>query len=138
MKETEQFEITALREIYAALNAGDVDGFVANFDPQIERVEWPESPSMRSFHGIDAVKVHVSDGRGTWAEGGCHPERFMVAGDKIVVLVHVHVRLKEQIEFLDGRVADVFTWRDGKIVQFYSFTDEKAALEFVKEPHRAE
>ena len=120
----------ALREAYAALNRGDVDGFVKDFDPQIERSEFLESPNGGSYHGFEAVKEHVMQGRSTWAEGGCEPERFIVAGDKIVVFVHVRVRLKNETEWLEGRAADVYTVRDGKFIQFRTFADEHQALEF--------
>jgi uncharacterized protein len=123
-------ETEALREAYAALNRGDVDGFVKDFDPQIERSEFLESSNGGSYHGLEAVKAHVTQGRSTWAEGGCEPERFIVAGDKIVVFVHVRVRLKNETEWREGHTADVYTFRDGKAIQFRTFADEGQALEF--------
>ena len=66
-----------------------------------------------------------------WAEGGCEPERFIVAGDKIIVLVHVRVRLKDNVEWLDGRLADVYTFRNGKVIQKRTFFGEpQEALEW--------
>lgn len=123
-------EIEAVRQAYAALNGGDIDGFVKDFDPQIERVEFEGSPMAGAFHGIEAVKAHVAKGRSTWAEGGCYPERFMVAGDKIVVSCHVRVRLNDQTDWLEGRTGDVYTFRNGKIIEFRTFADESDALEF--------
>ena len=76
----------ALRAAYAALNRNDIPGFVANFDPQIERIEPAAVPEDGIFRGLEAVKTHVSKARATWAEGGCEPQRFIVAGDRIVVL----------------------------------------------------
>ena len=42
-----------------------------------------------------------------WAEGSCEPGRFIVAGDKIIVFVHVRVRLKDNEEWIEARLADV-------------------------------
>ena len=123
-------EIEAIKSAYAALNRNDIDGFVKDFDPQIERIEFEGSPTAGAYYGIDAVKEHVSKGRSTWAEGGCEPERFIVAGDKVVVMLHVRVRLKDQTDWIDGRTADVYTFRNGKAIQFRTFADEREALEF--------
>lgn len=123
-------ESKILTEAYAALNRGDVVGFVKDFDPQIERIEFEGSPMAGAFHGIDAVKEHVYAGRSTWAEGACEPERFITSGDKIVVLCHVSVRLKDQTDWLEGRTADVYTFRNGKITEFRTFADERQAFEY--------
>lgn len=125
-------ETEAIRQAYAALYRNDIDGFVAAFDPQIERIEPLEFPSAGIYHGLAAVKAHVSHGRSTWAEGSCEPERFVVVGDKIVVPIHVLVRLKEQTDWIDARIADVYTFRNGKAIQFRSFADEREAMEFAE------
>ena len=123
-------ETEALKEAYSALNRNDISGFVKEFDPQIVRIEPAEFPSGGTYHGLAAVKEHVSQGRSTWAEGSCEPERFIVAGDKIVVSLHVRVRIKEQTDWIDARIADGFTFRNGKAIQFQTFVDERQALEW--------
>ncbi len=82
------------------------------------------------FHGIEAVKAHVTQGRSTWAEGGCEPQQFIVASDKVVVSVHVRVRLKDQTDWLEGRTTDVYTFRNGKVIEFRTFADEQQALDY--------
>ena len=123
-------EIEALKAAYAALNRNDMAGFIAIFDPQIERFEPPGFPLGARYHGLDAVTEHWTQARGTWAEGTCEPQRFIVAGERIVVLAHVHVRLNGRTEWIDGTVTDVFTFRNGKAVQYCSFVDGQAAMEF--------
>ena len=129
-------EIEALREAYAALNRNDIPGFVAAFDPQIERIEPAESLHGETYRGLEAVKAHISKGRGTWAEGGCEPERFIVAppgsggGDRIIVLIHVRARLKHETEWREGRTADVYTFHDGRVIEFRTFFDQSQALEW--------
>lgn len=129
-KQNLEAETQAIKEAYAALNRNDIEGFVKDFDPQIERIEPPEFPGGGTYHGLEAVKAHISQGRSSWAEGACEPERFVAAGDKIVVFLHIRVRLKDQTEWIDGRIADVFTFRNGKAIQFRTFADELQALEW--------
>ena len=123
-------EIEAIKDAYAALNRNDIEGFAQILDPQIERIEPDGFPTAGTYRGLEAVKEHVSQGRSTWAEGACEPERFTVAGDKIVVLIHVRVRRKDPTEWIDGRIGDVFTFRNGKAIQFRTFADEQQALEW--------
>jgi ketosteroid isomerase-like protein len=120
-----------LRHAYAALNRNDIPGFIAVFDPQIERIELipsAEFPQGATYRGLEAVKAHVSKARGTWAEGGCEPERFIVTGDRIVVLVHVRVRLKNETEWREGRTVDVYTFRNGKAIEFRTFASQDEGL----------
>jgi ketosteroid isomerase-like protein len=123
-------ETEAVWEAYAALNRNDVAGFVSVFDPQIERIEPADFPGGGTYHGLAAVTAHISKGRGTWAEGSCEPHRFIVAGDRVIVFIHVRVRLKDETEWREGRIADVFTFRNGKAIQFRTFADEREALEW--------
>jgi ketosteroid isomerase-like protein len=121
-------EIEAIREVYAALNRNDVPAFVAVFDPQIERIE--EFPGGGTYHGLAAVTAHVSKARETWAEGRCEPQRFLAAGDRVIAFIHVRVRLKTETQWREGHTVDVYTFRNGKITQFYTFIDERQALEW--------
>jgi|ERR1043166_8374833 ketosteroid isomerase-like protein len=123
-------ETEALREAYAALNRGDIPGFVKAFDSQIEWTEPAEYPTGGTYRGLAAVEAHLSQARGTWAEGSCEPERFIVAGQRIIVFVHVHVRLKTEAEWREGSLADVYTFRNGKAVHWRSFLDRRQALEW--------
>jgi uncharacterized protein len=133
-------ETSALREAYAALNRNDIAGFVKVFDPQIERIEPADFPLGGTYHGLEAVKAHISKGRGSWAEGSCEPRRFIVAGNRVIVFIDVRVRLKAETEWREGRIADVYTFRNGKAIQFHTFADEQQALEWagVKAPKRDE
>ncbi|MBK8207709.1 MAG: nuclear transport factor 2 family protein [Planctomycetes bacterium] len=121
-------ETAAVAEAYAALNRNDISGFVKDFDPQIVRTEPVELAGGGSYHGIEAVKAHVAHHRGNWAEGSCEPQRFMVAGDKVIAFVHVRVRLKHESEWREGHTVDVYTFHNGKAVEFRTFVDEREAL----------
>lgn len=121
-------ETEILAQVYAALNRGDIPGVFAYFDPDIERIEPPGNPTAGTFRGTQAVKAHFEKGRGTWAEGACEPERFIVAGEKIVVFLHVHVRLKDRTDWVEGRMADGFIFRNGKVILMQTFWEREEAL----------
>jgi ketosteroid isomerase-like protein len=120
--------IVALRGAYAAFNRGDIDAAVESFDPQIEWAEPVEFPGGSAYHGRDEVKRYLAQSRAPWAEGSSEPEQFIPSGNRIVVFVHARFRTKGSNEWTDVRLADVYTIRDGKIVEMQAFADRQEAL----------
>jgi ketosteroid isomerase-like protein len=123
-------EMEAVRKIYAAINRNDIPAAMEFFDPQAERIEPPGFPTAGTYRGISEIQAHIAHGRGTWAEGVCEPERLIAAGDKIVVFCHVRVRLKDHTDWIDGRFADGYTFRNGKVTRFLSFGERQEALDW--------
>lgn len=120
----------ALKQFFAAVNRNDMQAITRDFDPEIVRIEPEGFPTAGTYRGIAEVQEHVRKGRGTWAEGTCEPEKFLENGDKVVVYLHVRVRLKNSSEWVDGRFADSFVFRNGKIVQYLSFGERAEALKW--------
>ena len=123
--------IVALRGAYAAFNRGDVDAAVASLDPQIEWTEPAEFPGGGAYHGRDEVKRYLAQSRAPWAEGSSEPERFITSGNRIVVFVHAKFRLNGSNQWSGVNLADVYTVRNGKIVQMRAFADRQEALRWV-------
>ena len=125
-------EIETLEQFYAAINRNDMQALMENFDPHIVRIEPEGFPTAGAYRGIAEVQDHIRKGRETWAEGTCEPEKFLVNGDKVVVYLHVQVRLKDSTgDWVDGRFADGFVFRNGKITEYLSFGEHKDALKWV-------
>ena len=124
-------EQETLREVYAALDRNDIPAAVHRLDPQIEWIEPTEYPLGGTFRGHAELQAHLSAARDTWADGTCEPERFIVVGDRIIVFLRVHVRLKRDTEWIDGEIADVYTFRNGKAIQMRHFGERKDALAWV-------
>ena len=80
--------VAALGGAYRAFNRGDVTAAVEPLDAQIEWTEPAEFPGGGTYHGRDGVKQYLPQSRAAWAEVHSEPERFIIAGDRIVVLVH--------------------------------------------------
>lgn len=125
-------DIEAIQKIYESLNQNDIPAVVKFFDPQIVRVEWEGYPSAGTFRGLDEVRAHFISGRSTWEEGSCDPEQFITGWGSVIALVHVKVRLKNKTEWNEGRVADVWTFRNGKVIEFRSFFTAQEALTWVR------
>jgi uncharacterized protein len=123
-------EIEILKQFFAAINRNDMPGLAKYFDPQIVRIEFEGFPTAGTYRGLAEVQEHVAKGRGTWAEGACEPEKFLTHGDKVVVYLHVRVRLKDSLDWVDGRFADGFEFRAGKITHYHSFGERREALQW--------
>lgn len=121
-------EIEMLTRFFAAINRNDMDAMTRDFDPAIVRVEPEGHPTSGTYRGIDAVRAQVAKGRGTWAEGSCDPEAFHANGDKVVVYLHARLRKHGATEWMGGRFADGFTFRDGKIVEYITFWRREDAM----------
>jgi ketosteroid isomerase-like protein len=123
-------ETEALEQFFAAINRNDMQAITKDFDEQIVRVEPEGFPTNSTYRGIAEVQEHVTKGRGTWAEGTCQPEKFLVNVAKVVVYLHARVRFKDSNDWLDGRFADGFVFRNGKITQYLSFGERVDALKW--------
>jgi ketosteroid isomerase-like protein len=123
-------ETEAIQQFFAAINRNDMQAIAKDFDPQIVRIEPEGFPRAGTYRGIAAVQEHVAEGRGSWAEGTCEPEKFFVNGDKVVVYLHAWVRLKNSTKWSGGRFADGFVLRNGKIIEYLSFGERADALKW--------
>jgi ketosteroid isomerase-like protein len=119
-----------LERFFAAINRNDMQAITRDFHPDIVRVEPDGFPTAGTYRGIAEIREHVRKGRGTWAEGSCDPEKYLENGDRVVVYLHARVRLEGSTEWVGGRFADGFQFRDGKIVQYHSFGERAQALEW--------
>jgi len=120
----------ALEQFFDAINRNDMQTVTQDFDADILRIEPEGYPTAGTYRGIPEVQAHIMKGRGTWAEGTCKPEKFLMNGDKVVVYLHAWVRLKDATEWIGGRFADGFVFRDGKIVEYRTFWERAQALEW--------
>lgn len=48
----------------------------------------------------------------------------------MIAICDMHVRLRNRTDFLDGRLADVFTFRNGKAIGYRTFGEVKEVLEW--------
>jgi ketosteroid isomerase-like protein len=123
--------IASLRGAYAAFNRGDIDGAVEPLSAQIEWTEPAEFPGGGTYHGREDVKRYLTQSRAAWAEVASEPERFLTAGNRVIVFVHARVKPKGGGEWQEIRLADVYTVSEGKVVEMRAFADRQEALRWV-------
>jgi uncharacterized protein len=121
-------EITDLKEAYAAFNRGDIDGAVKSLDPNIEWSEPAEFPAGGTYHGVDGAKRYLAQSLAGADQVHSEPEQFLVYGDKIVVFVYARVKPKGGKALQEIRLADVYTFRNGRAVAMRAFADRQAAV----------
>jgi ketosteroid isomerase-like protein len=121
-------QIAAIRATYDALNRNDIAGAIAPFAEDIDWIEPFEYTGSESCHGRAAVEAHLTKARATWAEGSCNLEQLLPIGDKIVVTIRVHVRLKTETQFREGRHAAVYTFCNGKATEMRIIDDVQQAI----------
>lgn len=121
-------EITDLREAYAAFNRGDIDGAVKSLDPNIEWSEPAEFPAGGTYHGVDGAKRYLAQSLAGADQVHSEPEQFLVYGDKIVVFVYARVKPKGGKDVQEIRLADVYTFRNGRALAMRAFADRQAAV----------
>ena len=119
--------IEAVRQFFAAINRNDLPAINALVDPEIVRIEPEGFATAGTYRGVAEVQAHFAKGRGTWAEGTCEPEELFERGDKVVAYLYVRVRLKTG-EWVEGRFADGFIFRDDKVVQHRSFAQRAEGM----------
>ena len=123
--------IAGLRAAYAAFNRGDIAAAVELFDPQIEWTEPAEFPGGGTYHGQAGAKAYLTQSRESAAEVHSAPEEFIPVGNRIVVFVHARVRARGSDVWQDVRLADVYTFRNGKMVEMRAFANRQEALRWV-------
>ena len=123
-------EIEAVKEIFAALNRGDLGAAATYFDSEIDWLEPAAYGGGGPRQGCTAVEEHLVKARARWAEGACEIERMVQAGNKVVVFVYVLVRLIGEVEWRDGRHAAIYSFRNGKVTEMRIFDDSRDALEW--------
>jgi ketosteroid isomerase-like protein len=100
---------------YAAFNAGNLDEAMAVFDDDVEWVQPGHSTVSGTYHGKGEVAELLAKFAGR--QFSATPNRFVGDGDVVVALTDV------TIEGENTAGADVFTFRDGKVIKAESFGD---------------
>ena len=134
---SEEQNTDTIRSLYAAFGRGDLESILAALDSQ---VVWrtpgaPDLPtgglrrglsSVRDFFGLLQSTLDIQDFR---------PTDFLSQGDKVVVLGTSREGPKGTGRLVDFRWVHVFTFRDGKIVEFDEPADVSALVEEFRRAH---
>jgi ketosteroid isomerase-like protein len=123
-----QRNVAAAKRIYEARNRGDLDGVLAECDPDVEWRPHLANLSGKAIRGHDEVRAYLESLREDWESFRHEPERFMDAGEKVVVLTHAYARGRGSGVRVDAPVAHVLTFEGGRCSEFVSYYDREKAL----------
>jgi ketosteroid isomerase-like protein len=123
--------LAELRSAYAAFDRGDIDSAVRFLDPHVEWEEPSEFPGGSTYYGIDGAKRYLTRSRAAASQVISTPERFIPAGNRIVVFVHARMLPKDSSVWQDVGLADVYTFEDGKVTKMRAFANREDALHWV-------
>jgi ketosteroid isomerase-like protein len=128
-----QENVEAVRRAYEAWNADDLDGFLAEADPE---VEWHPSiePALEGektvLRGIDDVRKAWDDyrGGGAWERMTGRIQDIRDLGEAVVVLGHIDLTARTTGLEFSQEVGQLITFRDGKILRSQDFLSHAEAL----------
>jgi ketosteroid isomerase-like protein len=106
-----------------------------------EDVVWDASPfgipDMGVYRGHAGVREFWRRWLGPWEEWEFSPEEFIDAGDSVVVVMRQRARGKGSGAEVEQRHAQVWTFRDGKVVRHAQYPDRETALRAAGVPDQA-
>lgn len=123
-----QQNLAAAKRIYEARNRGDVDAVLAECDPGVEWRPHLANLSGQPIRGHGEVRGYLKSLQEEWESFQHETERFMDAGDKVVVLTHAYARGRGSGVDVNVPVAHVLSFKGGKCTAFVSYYDRAEAL----------
>ena len=130
-----QENVEVVRHGYAALDAGDVEGAFALFDPDVEVHLAQEAgtvmgldfePVYRRFDGFLQFMGRLSE---AFDEFRWEPEEYLDAGDDVVVFIRMITTGRRSGMKTELPIAHLCTMRDGKLVRHETFWERSAACQ---------
>jgi ketosteroid isomerase-like protein len=134
----ESRNVAIVRRVVESFDEGDLEYPFAVYDAEIVWENFtPPPPGMDEvYHGHDGVRRFWRQWLSSWDRVAFEHERFVDAGDHVVVFQRMDARGRTSgVETDFGDYAQVWTLRDGKVVsmRFYADRDEALAAAGVAE-----
>jgi ketosteroid isomerase-like protein len=126
-----QENVDYVRRALEAFNRRDIEGLVEMLDPEVDWQVPTEVPGASTYHGHDGVRRAVAEMLDTFAGLQADPERFIDAGDRVVVLYYWRGSGSASgvpVDALDVQVAVVTAFRNGKAVRVQFYVSWEQAL----------
>jgi ketosteroid isomerase-like protein len=121
--------VEVVRRGYRAFEEGGVEAILEFLDPAIE---WHMSAvfthTPRVFRGHDGVREVFRFFDDAIDDLGADPHEFIDAGDRVIVPVRLHGRLRSGGEPVAYELVRVWLGRDGKAIRLVAYPDREAAI----------
>jgi ketosteroid isomerase-like protein len=117
---------------FAALQRGDFEAALANYDPD---VEWHGAAGGldegRVARGIAEVVEGFRDYYETWERLELRPEEIIDTGDELIIFVHEVARGRRSGVVVETDTAAINTLDQGRVIRVRNYLDRGEALEAV-------
>jgi ketosteroid isomerase-like protein len=121
-------------EAYRAANANDIHGFLAVMHPDVEFQSSGVYPDISTaYRGLDGAVNYWNDVRTVWQDFEVEIKRVMDLGDRVLVLLHQHVRGRDGIP-AEHAWGHVFFFADGLVRTVRAYASWEEALDAVGAP----
>jgi ketosteroid isomerase-like protein len=121
--------VEIVRKSLQAFLANDFEGWFAVMDPGCRLYPRPEEPEVKEcYEGWDEMLGYLVNWYSGWKEYTVEPERFIDAGDWVVVEMN-EVGVAESGLRVEQRFAHAFKVEDGKDVEWRQFGPVEEAIE---------
>jgi ketosteroid isomerase-like protein len=125
-----QENVERLRPIYAEWAEGN---FQPRFAVYSSDMEWGWSDEFPGLAGVirdpETRSRRLREWLSEWEDWRIEAERFVAAGDSVVVMTRYRGRGKGSGASVDTTGAHLWTFREGKVVQLVIFSSRDKALE---------
>jgi uncharacterized protein len=119
--------VAVVQRGYEALASGDIEGFLAVLDPQIQWVHPAGLPYGGTHQGLAGVQEVLGLWGETYEEMQVIPEETLDAGDSVVVVGRYRVRPRGG-EDLETWFVNIFDLAGGKVTRFRDYSDKAVRL----------
>jgi ketosteroid isomerase-like protein len=114
-----------------AAERGDWDTTMAAYDPAVE-LDQSRFPDGGIYSGREGVRKFFEEWFGAWEELRVESQGVVAVPDgRVISLIRISGRGKESGVEVTMEAADVFTLRDGKVIQMTGYPERAEALEAV-------
>jgi ketosteroid isomerase-like protein len=124
-----QENVEIVRQMYEALNAHDVDGFLRLCLPGFEVRDLPELPGSSVAVGHDEVRAWWVELFDPIEEFHFEPEELIDVGNCVVAVNHATGRGRGSGADVEMHFSSVWTLDEGKVASLISYGDHADALE---------
>lgn len=126
-------DVERLRDAYQAFNEGGVEAILERLAPEFQLRDRESSPDRgETRYGKEGIKQLFDSYMEAFDALRLEPEEFIDAGDQIVVSLYQQVRGKGSGAEVVGRIAHVWTMREGAALRLRIFGDKERALEALR------
>jgi ketosteroid isomerase-like protein len=123
--------VAVVRGAYDAFGRGEIEAVIAAFHPEVTWIEPEGAPGgfgARVLHSMDEVvsEVFMKLASGSvWTDFRIEPDRYLDAGDVVVMQGHLHAKVPATGEAVSSPVAHICDLKDGKIVHWQALEDTR-------------